>query len=314
MPSKRKNEVGMTGNGGQFAPVGRTDADVQVATDQQIINALPHSPGFETPVLDGRDSAETQDFGLEGVASDFTAWYDEETGGTVAEVGVYVPDAAITGTEDIDPFSAATSDGDEQKVQRASVVLDQVLRERYPDADLSYDTEEPRLSWQYSTEGMSTHEAMHGLAWNDPKGPVTFANEADPGTFGHESLGRLFQEWIADTSMVAEPTIYADWDRTQSRTRDDNVNDAAAHQEFVDGVEVELPTDENVRGYAARLADRSGQMRSLAASGHCSTSAALDELNDVIPASARHGSSRQRFEAYQLCRWIDRSNEERAQE
>lgn len=146
MPSKRRNEVGMTGNGGQFAPVGRTEADVRIATDQQIINALPRSPGFETPVLDGRDSAETQDFGLEGFAADFTTWHDEETGGTVAEVGVYLPDAAITGTEDIDRFSAATSGEDEQKVQRASVVLDQVLRERYPDADINYDTEEPRLS------------------------------------------------------------------------------------------------------------------------------------------------------------------------
>lgn len=210
MPSKRRNEMGMAGNGGQFAPTGRTEADVQIATDQQVIDALPRSPGFGTPVLDDRETAETQDFGLEGFASDVTTWHDEDAGETVAEVGVYVPDAAITGTEDIDPFSAATSDEDEAKVQRASVVLDQVLRERYPDADISYDTEEPRLSWQYREEGLSTHEAMHERAWNDPRGPVAFANEADPGTFGHENLGRLFRERMADTSMVSQPTLYAE--------------------------------------------------------------------------------------------------------
>src|SRR5699024_6963316 len=103
MPSKRRNEVGMSGNGDQFAPTGRTDAEVHVATDQQVLDALPHSPGFQTPVLEGRDHAETVDFGLEGFPSDFTTWNDAETGETVAEAGVYVLDAAITGTEDIDP-------------------------------------------------------------------------------------------------------------------------------------------------------------------------------------------------------------------
>src|SRR5699024_4559286 len=168
MPSKRRSEVGMSGNGGRFAPTGRQDEEVTIATHQQLIDSPPHSPTFQTPVLEGRDDAETVDFGLEGFPSDFTTWYDAETGETVAEAGVYAPDAAITGTEDIDPFSAETSDEDEQKVQRASVVLDQVLRERYPDADISYDTEEPLLSWQYRTDGMSTREAMHEQAWNDP--------------------------------------------------------------------------------------------------------------------------------------------------
>src|SRR5699024_5048318 len=124
MPSKRRNEVGMTGNGGPFAPTGRTDAEIHVATDQQVLDALPHSPGFQTPVLEGRDDAETVDFGLEGIPSDFTTWHDEETGETVAEAGVYVPEAAITCTEGIDPFSAAPSDEGEQKVQRAAVALD----------------------------------------------------------------------------------------------------------------------------------------------------------------------------------------------
>lgn len=314
MPSKRRNEVGMSGNGGQFAPIGRTDAEIHVATDEQVLDSLPHSPGFQVPVLEGRDDAETVDFGLEGIPSDFTTWFDMEAGETVAEAGVYVPDAAITGTEDIDPFSAATSDEDEQKVQRASVVLDQVLRERYPDAELSYDTDEPRLSWQYRTEGMSTREAMHERAWNDPHGPVTFANEADPGTFGSESLGRIFRDRMGDTSMVASPTIYADRSLESSRTRADDFNHLAARQAFVDGVEVEMPTDANVRTYAGRLADRSDQMRSLAEKGHCSTSAALDELDQVTPASARHGTASERFEAYQLSRWIDRSNQELAEE
>src|SRR5699024_10633236 len=102
-------------------PIGRTDAEIHVATDEQVIDSLPHSPGFQVPVLEGRDDAETVDFGLEGFPSDFTTWFDMKAGETVAEAGVYVPDAAITGTEDIDPFSAATSDEDEQKVQRASV-------------------------------------------------------------------------------------------------------------------------------------------------------------------------------------------------
>jgi|GEM_PF-5226893 len=314
MPSKRRNEVGMVGNGGQFAPVGRDEADVRVATDQEVLDALPHSPGFTVPVLDGREEAETVEFGLEGFSSDFTAWYDEESGKTVAEAGVYVPDAAITGTEDIDPLSAAASKEDERKMQRGSVVLDQLLRERYPDADIGYDTEEPRLSWQYGHDGLTSREEMHAHAWSDPRGPVTFANEADPGTFGHESLGRLFRERMADTSMVAQPTIYPAADRSQFRTRTDGLNDTLAYQEFTNGAEVELSTEKNVRGYAARLADRSGQMRLLAEKGHCSAGAALEELDQITPASARHGSPRERFEAYQLCRWIERSNEELAQE
>src|SRR5699024_7164465 len=346
MPSKRRNEVGFTGNGGQFAPTGRQDAEVSIATDQQVLDALPHSPGFQIPVLDGRDSAETVDFGLDGVPSDFTTWYDEETGETVAEVGVYVPDAAITGTEDIDPFSAATSDEDEQKVQRASVVLDQVLRERYPVAEVSYDTEEPRLSWQYRTDGMSTREAMHEQAWNEPHGPVTFANEADPGTFGSENLGRVFREQagierggpgaaadeaergtfgserrgrvlrgrMGDTSMVAVPTVYADRSLEGALTRADDVNHMVARQEFIDGAEVEMPTDANVRTYARMLAEHSDQMRSLAEKGHCSTSTALEELDQVALAPANHGASGERFEAFQLSRWIDRSNQELAEE
>lgn len=314
MPSKRRSEVGMSGNGGQFAPTGRQDAEVSIATDQQVLDALPHSPGFQTPVLEGRDDAETLDFGLEGVPSDFTTWYDEGTGETVAEAGVYVPDAAITGTEDIDPFSAATSDEDEQKVQRAGVVLDQVLRERYPDADISYDTEEPRLSWEYRVEGMSTREAMHEQAWNDQHGPVTFANEADPGTFGSESLGRVFRDRMEDTSMVAAPTMYADRSLEGALTRADDVNHMVARQAFIDGSEVEMPTDANVRTYARMLADRSNQMRSLAEKGHCSTSTAHDELDQVTPASTRQGSLGERFEAYQLTRWIDRSNQELAEE
>lgn len=314
MPSKRRSEVGMSGNGGQFAPTGRQDAEVSIATDQQVLDALPHSPGFQTPVLEGRDDAETVDFGLEGIPSDFTTWYDEETGETVAEAGVYVPDAAITGTEDIDPFSAATSDEGEQKVQRASVVLDQILRERYPDADISYDTEEPRLSWEYRVDGMSTREAMHEQAWNDPHGAVAFANEADPGTFGSESLGRVFRGRMDDTSMVAAPTMYADRSLEGALTRADDVNHMVARQSFIDGSEVEMPTDANVRTYARMLADRSNQMRSLAEKGHCSTSAALDELDQVTSASANHGSLGERFEAYQLTRWIDRSNQELAEE
>ena len=314
MPSKRRNEVGFTGNGGQFAPTGRQDAEVSIATDQQVLDALPHSPGFQIPVLDGRDSAETVDFGLDGVPSDFTTWYDEETGETVAEVGVYVPDAAITGTEDIDPFSAATSDEDEQKVQRASVVLDQVLRERYPVAEVSYDTEEPRLSWQYRTDGMSTREAMHEQAWNEPHGPVTFANEADPGTFGSENLGRVFRDRMGDTSMVAVPTMYADRSLEGALTRADDVNHMVARQEFIDGAEVEMPTDANVRTYARMLAEHSDQMRSLAEKGHCSTSTALEELDQVALAPANHGASGEQFEAFQLSRWIDRSNQELAEE
>ncbi|APX31779.1 hypothetical protein BH708_02535 [Brachybacterium sp. P6-10-X1] len=290
MPSKRRNEVGMSGNGGQFAPTGRTDAEIHVATDQQVLDSLPHSPGFQTPVLEGRDDAETVDLGLEGFPSDFTTWYDAESGETVVEAGVYVPDGEITGTEDIDPFSAATSDEDERKAQRASVVLDQVLRERYPDAEVSYDTDEPRLSWQYRTDGMSSHEAMHEQAWNDPRGPVAFANAAVPGTFGSESLGRVFRGRMGDTSMVAAPTLYADRSLESSRTRADDFNHIAARQAFVDGVEAEMPTDTNVRTYARRLADRSDHMQSLAERGHCSTSAALDELDRVTPASANHGS------------------------
>ncbi|MDN5687690.1 MAG: hypothetical protein L0G94_13610 [Brachybacterium sp.] len=173
--SKRRNEMGMAGNGGQCAPTGRPDAEVHIATDQEVIDTLPRSPGFETPVLGDREEAETVNFGLEG----FTAWRDEDTGEAVAEVGVYVPDAATTGTEDIDPLSAATSDEDECKVHRASVVLDQLLRELHPDAEIRCDTEEPRLSWEYLEEGLSTHEGMHECAWNDPRGPVAFANEAD---------------------------------------------------------------------------------------------------------------------------------------
>src|SRR5699024_2173305 len=228
---------------------------------------------------------------------------------TVAEAGVYVPDAAITGTEDIDPFSAATSDEDEQKVQRASVVFDQVLRERYPDAEVSYDTEEPRLSWQYRADGLSTREAMHERAWSDPQGPVAFANEADPGTFGSESLGRIFRDRMGDTSMVAAPTMYADRSLEGALTRADDFNHMAARQAFANGVEVEMPTDANVRTYARRFADRSEQMRSLAEKGHCSTSTALDELDQVTSTSADHGSLGSRFEAYQLSRWIDRSNQ-----
>lgn len=313
MVSKRRSEMGMSGNGGQFAPTGRSDADVHIATDQQVLDALPHSPGFETPVLGDRDEAETVDFGLEGFADEFTTWLDAEAGETVAEVGVYVPDAAITGTEDIDPYSAETSDEDEQRFHRGFVVLDQMLRERYPDAEASYDTEEPRLSWQYSCEGLATRESMHERAWNDPRGPVAFANEADPGTFGHEDMGRLFRERMADTSMVARPTMYADRDLESSRTRADDFNHMAAHQEFVDGVEVEMPTDANVRAYAARWAGDSGPLRSLAEKGHCSTSRALDELDSVTPTSARHGSTAERFEAYQLSRWIDRNNQELAE-
>src|SRR5699024_11310320 len=139
-------------NGAQIAPFRRTDAAIPVATDQQVLDCLPPPPGFQVPVLAVRVDAETVDFGLEGFLSDFTTWFDMEAGETVAEAGVYVPDAAITGTADIDPFSAATSAEDAQKVQRASVVLDQVLRERHPDAERSYDTDEPRLSWQYRTE------------------------------------------------------------------------------------------------------------------------------------------------------------------
>lgn len=313
MPSKRRNEMGMAGNGGQFAPTGRTEADVQVVTDQQVIYALPHSPGFETPVLDDQDSAETRDFGLEGFASDVTTWHDEDTGETVAEVGVYVPDAAITGTEDIGPFSVATSDEDERRAHRASVVLDQVLRERYPSAEISYDTEQPRLSWQYSAEGMSSHEAMHERAWNDPHGPVTFANEADPGTFGHQDLGRLFRERAADTSMISEPTLYEDWEIESSRTHEDDSNDSAAYREFTTGGGVSMPTDANVRVYASRWADQSQQMKSLTAKGHCSTSRALEELDEITPASARHGTPVERFEAFQLLRWVERSNEQMAQ-
>lgn len=314
MPSKRRNEVGLTGNGGQFAPTGRQDAEVSIATDQQVLDSLPHSPGFQTPVIEGRDDAETVNFGLERVPSDFTAWFDMETGETVAEAGVYVPDAVITGTEDIDPFSAATSDKDEQKVQRASVVLDQVLRERYPDAEISYDTEEPRLSWEYRVEGMSTREAMHEQASNDPHGPVAFANEADPGTFGSESLGRVFRDRMGDTSMVAAPTMYPDTSLEGALTRADDFNHRAARQAFVDGVEVEMPTEANVRTYARMLADRSDQMRLLAEKGHCSNSAALDELDQVTSASADHGSWGSRFEAYQLFRWIERSNQELTEE
>src|SRR5699024_5076712 len=227
-------------------------------------------------------------------------------GDAVPAGGWCVPHAVIAGTEDSVSFFAATSDEDEQKVQRASVVLDQVLRERYPDADLSYDTEEPRLSWQYRADGMSTHEAMHDRAWNEPRGAVTFANEADPGTFGHENLGRLFRERMADTSMVAEPTIYPTGDRSQFQSRADDDNDAVAFQQFADDAAVEMPTDENVREYAAHLAVRSDQMRSLGEKGHCSTGAALEELDQFTPASAHRGSMRDRFEAYQLCRWVER--------
>lgn len=310
----RKRDTGEKGNGGEFGTVQRSEAEVQIATDQQVIDALPRSPGFGTPVLDEREAAETQDFGLEGFAADFTTWHNKDAGETVAEVGVYVPDAAITGTEDIDPFSAATSDEDEAKVQRASVVLDQVLRERYPDADISYDTEEPRLSWQFSEDGLSTHQAMHERAWTDPRGPVTFANEADPGTFGHESLGRLFRERMADTSMISQPTLYADRNPESSRTPSDDVNDAAAYQEFADGVEVQMPSGRNLRAYAARWAERSHQMRSLTEKGHCSTSRAIKELDQVTPISPHHGSPVERFEAYQLYRWIEASNEELAEE
>ncbi|MDN5687214.1 MAG: hypothetical protein L0G94_11155 [Brachybacterium sp.] len=310
----RKRDTGEKGNGGEFGTVQRSEAEVQIATDQQVIDALPRSPGFGTPVLDDREAAETQDFGLEGFAADFTTWHEAEAGETAAEVGVYVPDAAITGTEDIDPYSAETSDEDEQRFHRGSVVLDQMLRERYPDADISYDTEEPRLSWQYSCEGLATREAMHERAWNDPTGPVTFANEADPGTFGHENLGRLFRERMADASMVSQPTLYADRNPESSLTPSDDVNDAAAYQEFADGVEVEMPTDANVRVYAARWAEPSHQMRSLAENGYCSTSRAIKELDQVTPVSPHHGSPVERFEAYQLYRWIEASNEELAEE
>src|SRR5699024_11715047 len=99
MPSKRRSEVGMSGNGGRFAPTGRQDAEVTIATDQQVIDSLPHSPTFQTPVLEGRDDAETVDFGLEGFPSDFTTWYDAETGETVAEAGVYAPAPTTTCTQ-----------------------------------------------------------------------------------------------------------------------------------------------------------------------------------------------------------------------
>ncbi|MDN5685124.1 MAG: hypothetical protein L0G94_00360 [Brachybacterium sp.] len=70
----------------------------------------------------------------------------------------------------------------------------------------------------------------------------------------------------------------------------------------------------NVHVYADRWADRSNQMRSLAEKAQCSTGAALEELDRITPMTARHGTSHERFEAYQLCRWLERSNEELAEE
>lgn len=70
-----------------------------------------------------------------------------------------------------------------------------------------------------------------------------------------------------------------------------------------------MPTEANVRVYAARWAESSHQMRSLAERGPCSTSAALHELDQLTPRSASQGSPVKRFEAYQLCRWIERSDE-----
>ena len=108
--------------------------------------------------------------------------------------------------------------------------------------------------------------------------------------------------------MINQPSLEG------APTRTDDINHMAARQAFTDGVEVEMPTDANVRTYARMLADRSEQMRSLAEKGHCSTGAALDELDQVTPASASNGSLGSRFEAYQLSRWIERSNEELTEE
>src|SRR5699024_4567637 len=97
---------------------------------------------------------------------------------------------------------------------------------------------------------MSTREAMHERACTDPHGPVTSANEADPGTFGSESLVRTSRDRMGDTSTVASPIIYANTSLESSRTRAADFNHLAARQAFVDGVEVEMPTDANVRTYA----------------------------------------------------------------
>ncbi|MDN5687689.1 MAG: hypothetical protein L0G94_13605 [Brachybacterium sp.] len=117
---------------------------------------------------------------------------------------------------------------------------------------------------------------------------------------------------MADTSMVAQPTMYADLNAESARTQDDGVNDATAYQEFVEGVVVEMPTDANVREYAARWAGSFDQMKSLAEKGRCSTSGALSELDQVTPGSASRGSPVERFEAYQMRRWVERSNEDLA--
>src|SRR5699024_11227269 len=98
----------------------------------------------------------------------------------------------------------------------------------------------PRRSWASGPAGSTSREEVHAHAWSDPRGPVTFANEADPGTFGHESLGRLFRERMADTSMVAQPTIYPAADRSQFRTRTDGLNDTLAYPAVTYGAEVEL--------------------------------------------------------------------------
>lgn len=309
MASKRRNEVGMSGNGGQFAPVGRSEADVRIATDQEIIDALPHSPGFERPILDDHDAAEIQDFGLEGFDADFSAWHDEASGQAVAEVGLDVPDTDLMGLSDLDDADMTTEES--EQIHRGTVVLDQILRERYPDADISYDAERPHLSWAYRRDGMSTEEQMHDRAWNDEKGPVTFANEADAGTFGHEHLGRIFRERMENTAMVNAPTLYGSAALIDGqRTAVDLDNDIAASAQFRDEAEVEMPTDLNVLRYAGHLAESSDQMKRLSEYGHCSAGAALDELDKITPASARHGSDGERFESYQLCRWIERSNEE----
>ncbi|UQN30514.1 hypothetical protein [Brachybacterium kimchii] len=304
MASKRRGEVGMNGNGGQFAPVGRTEADVHVATDQEIIDALPHSPDFFRPVLNDRDGAEADDFGLDGYASTFSCWFDHEDGRTRAEVTVFVPDRSITGTRD--PDTASYGPEDEADAQEASVVLDQVLRDRYPGADISYDAEDPQLSWEYSTEGLTSREQMYQTAWDAPGGPVTFANEADVGTFGHESLGRLFRERITSSAMTRTPTMYDSSPSLENVTAADRENDSQARAQFDDSEPVDLPTDANVRRYARRLADGSDQMKMLSEHGCCDAERALSEVDDVTSAPGGPGR-RQMFEVHQLRTWVERS-------
>lgn len=91
-----------------------------------------------------------------------------------------------------------------------AMIIENTLSERYgPDVDIwdgdNWDSIEVSLGTTIHSATPPTRKAVADAAWNDTR-IVNVANEADPGTYGAESLDRILREKFDSSVVIPDST------------------------------------------------------------------------------------------------------------